>query len=254
VFSFECDFFPDLARTSIEEYCDTVVAAFAGTLYRNGVLLDSPQHLIALEDRGRLYGIAPTEDAFDPRYYNRYAHDELEKLLTLSRQPPSYRLLGKVIGLRDCCECADPAWYILFTTFLEDEPPVRCGDCSRPVPLYRLPRLEDEEEHGSIRHWASDYQACDRLWLGSAIGERWSYRQMSHLDSPLTREGREVCRAMAARMQKPWYYELMRWPRRPPEQCPACGEAWELDQPIHRLFTHKCDRCCLLSIDYSRNL
>jgi predicted nucleic acid-binding Zn ribbon protein len=179
--SYEYDFFPDLARTSVEEYCDGVVSSFIGSLYRNGAFVDAARNLVPLEDRARLYCITPAADAFDPRYYNKYCREDLEKMLALSRQPPDFRLLGKVIGLRDCCECAAPAWYILFTTFLDDEPPVRCGDCGRPVPIYRLPKLEEEEEPGSIRQWASIYQACDRLWIESSVGERWSYRQMSHL-------------------------------------------------------------------------
>src|SRR3712207_2250620 len=111
MYSFEYDFFPDPARTNVEAYCDGVVSSFVGVLYRNGAILDSASNLIALEDRGRLSCIAPAEDAFDPRYYNRYCREELEKLLALSRQSPTFRLLGKVIGRRECCGCATPGWY-----------------------------------------------------------------------------------------------------------------------------------------------
>ena len=138
---------------------------------------------------------------------------------------------------------------MLFTTFLDDAPPVRCGDCGRPVPLYRIPRLPDEEEHSDIRRWAGAYQAYDTLYMLSGSGERASYLHMSRLDSALTREGRQICAAMAERTGKPWYYYLHRDYSPQRQTCPGCGGPWALEEPLHGLYDYRCDRCCLLSVE-----
>lgn len=87
--------------------------------------------------------------------------------------------------------------------------------------LLSLP--EGEEEPGSMRQWAATYRACDALFMLSGTGERFGYRQMARLGSPLTREGREICQAMADRMGKPWYYYLHRYYSSQSKTCPGCG-------------------------------
>jgi predicted nucleic acid-binding Zn ribbon protein len=247
MFLCEYDFFPDASKNDLDGYWHGPLSCFLAALYQNGALLGSSWHLLPAEDRIRLTAIVPTEDALDARYYDRWASQALERLMEQSRRPPTFQILGKALGLPDCCLCPSPGWYVLFTTFLNDRPPVECGDCGRSVPLYRLPL--SEEETPDIRRWGVIYQACDMLFIQSGVGERFGYRQMSRFDSPLSREGREICRAMSERMGRPWYYHLTRYYRRPEPRCPGCGEAWKLEAPLPGLYTHRCDRCCLLSMD-----
>jgi len=244
----EWDFFPDDAQPDRDSFLDRVGWLLA-SLYRHGALVDRGWHLVGLEDRARYYGIIPAEDALDERHYNRYIREEFDRVVALSRQPPSFRILGKAAELGECCACQDPSWYVLLTTFLKDEPPVRCGGCGRPVPLYRIPRPPDDEEHSGIRRWAGAYQAYDTLYMLSGVGERSSYRQMSRLDSLLTREGRQVCEAMAGRTGKPWYYYLHRDYSPQRKDCPGCGGRWALEAELHGLYDYRCDRCCLLSVE-----
>jgi predicted nucleic acid-binding Zn ribbon protein len=243
----EWDFFPNDA-TDRDSFLEAVSCLLAA-LYRHGALIGQGWHLITLEDQARFYGIAPAEDALETENYNRYVQEELEKVLQLSRQPPSCRVLGKAEGMRNCCACDAPTGYVLFTTFLCDGPPVRCADCGRPVPLYRIPRLPDEEEHADIRQWAGNYQAYDTLYMLSGAGERASYRQMSRLDSALTREGRQICAAMAVRIGKPWYYYLHRDYSPQRKACPGCGGSWALEEQLHCLCDYRCDHCFLLSVE-----
>jgi predicted nucleic acid-binding Zn ribbon protein len=140
---------------------------------------------------------------------------------------------------------------VLFTTMLDDRPPVECGDCGGAVPLYRLPKLEGDEEHSDIRSWPGAYQACDTLFMGSGVGERFGYRQMSRFDSPLTHEGREICQAMAELMGRPWSYYLTKYYSAQSKSCPGCGGPWVLDEPLFGLYHYKCDDCCLLSTEPS---
>jgi predicted nucleic acid-binding Zn ribbon protein len=249
MFVCEYDFFPDLDKTVVADLVNRELSSFIGDLYRSGQIVRDPWNVVELEDRVRLSCIIPAEDALDSRYYSRYAHRDLEQLLLKSRRPPAYRVLGKALGLPECCECKEPSSYVLFTTMLDDQPPVECGDCGRAIPLYRIPLLEGEEEHSAIRRWAGTYQACDTLFMGSGVGERFGYRQMARFDSPLTREGREICRTMSERTGRPWYYYLTKYYSAQSKLCPGCGSEWELDEPLFRLYHYKCDDCQLLSTE-----
>jgi predicted nucleic acid-binding Zn ribbon protein len=244
----EWDFFPRDAHTELDQFLDSAVFSFLSGLIHTGVLLNGPWHLVALDDRVRFFGIAPAEDALETENFNRYVRESLEKVLQQSRQPPSLRVLGNAQGTENCCSCEAPTGYVLITTFLRDEPPVRCADCGRPVPLYRIPRLPDEEEHSDIRQWAGNYQAYDTLYMLSGAGERSSYRQMSRLDSALTREGRQICANMAARTGKPWYYYLHRDYSPQRKVCPGCGGPRALGEQVHGLYDYRCDHCFLLSV------
>jgi predicted nucleic acid-binding Zn ribbon protein len=247
MYSIEYDFFPDPSKTDAESFYNGPLSSFLASLYRSSILIGDPWNLVPLEDRIRLFGIIPTPDALDARHYNTYARADLERLLEQSRQPPCFRIVGKVLELPDCCSCEEPGWYVLKTDFLNDGPPVQCGDCGRPVPLFRLPLLENEGEHSAVLRWDEIYQAYDTLFIQSSVGERSGYRQMSRLNSGLTREGRKICRAMAEGMGKPWYYYLNRYDDPQEPVCPGCGGPWKLTEPLHRLYDYKCDRCCLLS-------
>jgi predicted nucleic acid-binding Zn ribbon protein len=246
---FECDFFPDDSEMDAERYLDAVVYPFLAALHRNGSIIGSPSHLVQLEDRLRLFCITPAEDALDARSHTPVIQGCLDRVLQRSRQPPFFRRLGTAAGLPDCCSCEDSGWYVLFTTFLSEGPPVECGDCGQPVPLYRLPPVGDDDEQSDIRGWAGNYQAYDTLFMLSGPGERSGYRQMARLDSALTREGRRICKTMAEQMGKPWYYYLHRYGTPQPEACPGCGNPWKLNEPLHGLYAYKCDRCCLVSME-----
>jgi len=141
---------------------------------------------------------------------------------------------------------------ILFTTHLEVQSPVRCGDCFGPVPLYALPPTYNDEEHYGVVKWAADYQACDRLQMGCATGERFGLREMSHFGSSLSRRGREVCRVIERKTGTPTYYHLFRWKGRGlaaerRRACPGCGGAWLLPARRHERFDFRCEACRLLS-------
>src|SRR6266852_5319916 len=210
MFLFQCDFFPDCSQADIEDFVDTWLHPFLAALDRMGSIVERPWHVGQLGGRVRLFCMAPTEDALEAHRHSRDASACFARLVERSRQPPSFLLLGEAVGMPRCCSCQNSTWYILFTTFVSESSPVRCGDCGLPVPLYRLTLPEGDDEPGSIRRWAATYQACDTLFMLSGPGERFGYRQMARLDSPVTRMGREVCEAMADRMGRPWYYYLHR--------------------------------------------
>jgi hypothetical protein len=49
--------------------------------------------------------------------------------------------------------------------------------------------LPTQDEYDDVVHWQSNYQACDTLQMNSSVLERAAMREMSRLDSQLTRDG-----------------------------------------------------------------
>lgn len=251
--SFQYDFFPDPAQRGEEfEQFDDSLYWFLGCLRKSGQVIGALDTLVELDGCIRFNGMAPAEDSLEHKYHSTYGQDVFAKLLAQSVQPPQLRLLGKILGASDVCACSDPSCYILFTTFIAIAPPVQCGDCDLPIPLYRLPLIYGEKDYSALVSWESTYQSCDTLFMQSGVGERFGYRQMAQHDSPLSKVGREICAAMTEAKQRSFYYFLMKYYSAQKEICPSCGDSWRLAEPLHSFYEFKCDRCFLLSSDENR--
>lgn len=193
--------------------------------------------------------LLPDEDALDAAHHNKYVRMSLQKLAQIGLGEPEFTVFEDLQGA-SACPCSQPQSYILYTNYILLESPLRCGDCFRPVPLYRIPPTYDDE-YFNIVCWQSEYQACDRLHMNSATLERAATRQMSRLDSMLTQQGLEACRIIQEVTQIPAYYYLYRYHGRSLRQerlrlCPSCGGEWLLPEKWHK-FHFKCDRCRLVS-------
>jgi predicted nucleic acid-binding Zn ribbon protein len=194
--------------------------------------------------------MVPEHNSIAPEYHGKYVQKYLHEgeaqgiLITSSD-------VGKECASGQACSCANPSAYILFTTFVSLESPLRCLDCFRPVPLYRLPATP-AGEHCEIIGWQSDYQSCDRLQMNCTVLERAATHQISDLHSPLSQQGLAICQRLESMTNKPVYYYLYRASGRSlaSEQkrlCPSCGHPWYQETPLHSLFHFKCERCRLLS-------
>jgi predicted nucleic acid-binding Zn ribbon protein len=138
----------------------------------------------------------------------------------------------------------------LFTHYLNRESPLRCGNCFAPIPLYRIPHIQDEE-YLDVHQWEADYKACDTLQMHIRTGERFGERQMFQHDSSLSRRGRELCVRIASLTRRPTYYYLHKVRARSSAEeerrrCPNCNGQWKLGKRWH-LFDFRCDQCLLLS-------
>src|SRR5262249_48613682 len=143
-----------------------------------------------------------------------------------------------------------PSCYVLFTTYLAVDSSLTCGDCFRSVPLYRIPHT-DAQSYQDILFWQSNYRACDHLQMACTTGERFGMRELSHVGSALSLEGRGVCEKITNLTGIPTYYYLYRYKGRSRTSetkrlCPACGGSWLLQERWH-LFDFRCDRCRLVS-------
>jgi predicted nucleic acid-binding Zn ribbon protein len=239
------------ARSGNQEVGFDRIQSYLAALHQNGQILgDSPTAKIR---GGYLVFVGvPRGDATDARHGNRWVRQTAARLRDDGLRPPEIRLLGHEPDTPEACRCRRRRSLILFTNFLSDESPVRCGACFGPVPLFTLPRMGDAADYSDILRWQSAYQAMDTLHIGSGPGERFAHRQMSDVRSALSRDGREVGEQIEKKTGRPVYYYLMkhygvsdRLERR--RRCPLCKGAWLLGKPQHGIFDFRCDRCRLLS-------
>ena len=221
-----------------------------GAFVRNGNLVG--ESILAPEANGwSVYGMAPARDAFKRATRNVFVEQRIRGLVQAKLKQPHIRLLGKIPETAHDCRCPRPKSYILFTTFLHLDPPLRCMHCIGTVPLYRLPRPKTGE-HSELLSWESNYQACDSLQMNCTVGERFGAHQMSDPTSSLSQSGLAVCKEIERLTGRPVYYYLFRDSTRSRlaelrRKCPSCGGTWLLKKPLHGKFDFKCDKCHLLS-------
>jgi len=225
---------------------------FLLSAYRmDGHVLGKELITLSVGDRLEAYVQVPATDAFDAGLANEWTAKSLERLQEVGLSAPEFTVIDGNEPV-SACGCSDRTSLILFTTYVELLPPIKCGDCFHPVPLYRLPRMNNDE-FCEVMTWQSNYQACDTMFMNSGTGERFGYRQMSQIDSALTHEGQAICRHFEDKTGAPTYYYLHRYYRRSntleaARLCPGCGGEWKLPRQWHDRFDFKCDVCRLISV------
>ncbi len=240
-------FVPESVDAETVEFLFTNLLA---TWYKNGQTCGHRMELTFVDSRCLAPVMLPEGNALAPEHDNAYVRKDAEAMLAAGMRGPEVTILGEDLEEPAVCACPLPTSYILFTHMFTQAPPLQCGTCFRPVPLYRIPPTSDGEYLG-ILGWRDDYQACDTLWLNSGTLERAATREMSRVDSSLSQNGRSICDAITVSTGVPTYYYLFHFHGRSAKQererqCPGCGGAWRLDKPIS-IIDFRCDRCRLMS-------
>ncbi len=229
-----------------------VAAAVYGVLgawKQNGQLLPGEFPRTIMRTCCRVVATCPETNSLEPRYAGKDVREAVAGLAESGLREPAWRLLGEDLDSPVADKCRKPTWYILSADCLSNAPPVQCGECHEPIPLYRLPSPVDP---GKVLYWHHTYRAMDFIQLGSGTGERFALKQMADPNSFLSRDGREICRVIEKATGVPTYYYLQRVrPRSLAAEkksvCPSCGRKWLLAKPLHGRYDFKCDRCRLLS-------
>lgn len=227
-----------------------VIELLLGALRMNGQILGREFPIALDRETYRSYLLLPEEDSLESDKANRYVLKWLNKLAELNVDF-SWRLVGHEPNSNAVCSCTNPSHYILYTTYLSLETPIRCGDCFGNIPLYRLPATSDGE-YFDIISWESDYKACDTLQMNCTTGERFSIHHLSEQKSSLSKQGLDICNRITLSTEKPVYYYLLKptgkgMKSELSRKCPSCGGKWLLQEPLHGLFDFRCDQCRLLS-------
>lgn len=232
------------------ESVNDLVNLLLGAWRMNGQILGK-QFLIAQTDKDfEVYVDAPNADSLSEKYNNKYVKETLKKIKE-KKITPKTTVLGLEPDSAMMCNCKKTRSYILFTTYVSLESPLKCADCFGVVPLYKISKTADEEYH-DIMSWESNYQSCDSLQMNCVVGERFAINQLSKYDSRLTKQGLKVCRHIEKVSGKKVFYYLYKdssksYKSELLRKCPNCGKDWLLKSPLHHKFDFKCKKCQLLS-------
>lgn len=185
------------------------------------------------------------------KFNNSYVNHHIQKLEALCGSKLEFRTVGKTYETyKNPCKCKKSDFYILITNYVTIESPLTCGSCLKSVPLYRLPKYENDE-YMSILSWETNYISCDSLQMNCQVGERWALNQMENVNSQLSKQGLEICRKIEELTNSPTYYYLHNYRKfrgddlsRP---CPICNKRWDLKEKL-LFFDFKCDNCKIVSI------
>jgi predicted nucleic acid-binding Zn ribbon protein len=232
------------------EHISELVNYLLGAWRMNGQILGN-QFLIAQTKTGlEVYVDAPDADSLSEEFNNKYVN---KRLAGISEQDiiAKITVLGKEPESASLCECKQIKSYILFTTYISLESPLKCTDCFGIVPLYKIPKTADEEYHNIIS-WQSNYQSCDSLQINCEVGEKFGTNQLSKYDSQLTKQGLKVCQSIEKATGRKVYYYLYKYSAKSykselSRKCPSCKSDWHLKEPLHNIFDFKCEKCNLLS-------
>ncbi len=238
-----------LPKKPSEELSD-MVFAYLCSLRMNGQVAGREWSLYFNNNRYISVVMTPERDSLKSKWNGFYVKQSLEKLHENKIVTSSQMLAEDTQSLKPC-RCKNSSAYVLHTDYLTLESPVHCLDCFQPIPLYKLPKMPSKEYYELIS-WASDYKSCDSLQMNCQNLERAATRQISDVNSSLSKAGRAHCKTLETLTGKPFYYHLYRsyngkLALEKKRVCPSCGGQWYLEKPLHRFFDFKCDKCLLLS-------
>jgi len=234
-----------------QEALDKIQSYLAALLHNNQIVGDHTP--MAKVSGGYLVTAnVPEASALADRFASKWVRKCLRELAAVGVTAPKVTHLGTDPASAAPCKCRKRPFLILFTTFLNAEPPLRCGACFGPIALYKVPATDEAGHHQDILWWQDTYQAMDWLFIGTGPGERFAHDQLSRFDSDLSTHGRELVRALEKKVHVRVYYYLYKHFGRSDRaerkrKCPSCGKAWLRKEPLHRLFDFQCRRCRLLS-------
>jgi predicted nucleic acid-binding Zn ribbon protein len=205
-------------------------------------------------DGGFIYltTVLPTKESLSDVYNNKYVKERFEKLIGFFEV--EFFQEGENLEYRKSCNCGKPSWYFLYNEENNGESPLVCGDCRKPVPLYKVPCIFNEEGHRSVLSWQRAKNAMDELWY-HGLWDRFTYGETVLHKSKINREGRRVCKELEKGLGAPVYYfiyflcepfgEGMTTPKGLPHDipkvCPQCGGVWIDDTEFC-----KCEKCRLI--------
>ena len=239
------------------EAMDDAILTVLAALNKNGQIFR--EYVLAKKKKGYITVVdLPEKTALKKTNNNKWVNQAYEELTRLGLKIPTVKIISEVEFNGRGCRCKSPKSYIIFTSYLDHQTPIMCGDCWSLVPLYRIPPSYNEIEHNDLLKWQADYIACDTLQMHCETGERFGIREMSRHDSSLSKRGLEVCRNIEKSTGKPVYYYLYNPNAKSrtvdrKRNCPSCNGEWLLEKTFHSLFDFRCDKCRLL-IDYSNYL
>lgn len=211
--------------------------SFVAALGRSGQRADPWPAFVADGGDVRCRLTVPAADALEARHDSSEAAEARKAVgrVELIR-------VGEAAESAGLCGCASRPFLLLFTTFIEEATPLRCGGCWGLVPLYAVPSPRGDGDQGDLLGWAARYQALDSLYMQSGACEGFAYAQVSSRGSLFGAETMALCKGLEERIRIPVYAYLNR-PHGPVlDACPECGQGWEREDAAGP-WVFRCEPC-----------
>lgn len=202
-------------------YCESLIWESFNILRKTGQVYDNFQ-VVSEDGAYAVYVIMPGADALDLAFCSDETVDAVKKLAAIFSL--KVESLGPTTTCEDSCTCEAPTWYMLYTDLLTEESPVVCGDCAKPVPLYKLPAILDKEGQSNFLNWQDQFKALQMLDVHNYDHEMTS-REIYEPTSRINKMGRALCRAAEGAKKVPVFYH-MELKRGADAACPLCGKEW----------------------------
>jgi predicted nucleic acid-binding Zn ribbon protein len=192
-----------------------------------------------------------TEEALTPQCFNDYVKKSIEHLEKLCDKTLIIKYLGSGEDEEKyICNCSQHDHFVLYRSQYS---PILCGSCGKDLPLFKLPKMEDQRYWG-INVWNDCAKACMVLDLSCSVGEKWAIKQQCDPNSQLSKLGRSIATKITEVTGVKTYYFIHNWSFRSKAKdiarpCPSCGGAWRLEKEIHGYMRYKCDTCLLMSAE-----
>jgi predicted nucleic acid-binding Zn ribbon protein len=250
-----------IPKTPIVNEDETVglIWSYLSSLERNGQVYINYE-VIKTRDYYTVFTSVPEKDALCEKYNNIYAAKDLKELKEI------FKIRREFVGDNRndfaFCDCAEkPPFYLLYETHLQEPSPVYCGNCGGFVPMYKFPFVKKtciktkcncyDDEHFMINSWKHAYYCIDRLFMNCLV-DGFTYKQMNSPNSALSKNGREICKCYENETGIPFYYDLLYYEQKRPDNCPVCGKVWKLETPLkfgYFTATHMCEDSRLMIIN-----
>ncbi|MFN4152447.1 MAG: DUF2310 family Zn-ribbon-containing protein, partial [Candidatus Sericytochromatia bacterium] len=183
----------EIKNTQNKEEIINNLWTFSASLLHNGQILQSID--IISENKNKIFIIVlcPEMLSLNNKFSNKYVISSLNELEKSADTNIEIKFIGKdaeISSDKDIECCNKTNYYILFNHYFKKQSPVSCGNCFKPIPIYKICK----EKNLGILAWQENYKACDWLQLGSTVGKKFGLNEMSNFDTKLTKEGLEVCK------------------------------------------------------------
>ncbi len=245
--------FPIKRNKSFEqEKYSEIIEEYLSALCLNGQIWNEYQ-LGVVNGVPKGYVNVPEKISITPKYTSSYGMSLQNKLKELGGSYPIWSFLTDE-GELPWKDWEKSEFLFLRTNFLDNSSPVAIPyrENGTPVPLYLIPVDDNVREY--ISRWNYSYQAHDQLWIGSGALEMMAYKQIANIESDLSIQGREYCKAIENATGIPTYfYQYRYFGYRVGEEnrvCPACGSQWRnsvFPDKSFSKFQFLCEQCRIVS-------
>ncbi len=226
------------------DYCEELIYESFNVLRKTGHVYENFYIVREASGNYAVYVIMPGADALDLEFCTEEAVDIIKKLAVIFSL--KVESVGAAVTCENSCTCADPSWYMLYSDLLTEESPVICGDCGKPVPLYKLPAILDKDGQSNLLNWQDQLKSFQKLDMYNYAHD-YTSGELQNPASRLNKMGRALCRAMEKAKSVPVFYHLERNIRDASEVCPLCGREWS--RTANEEITSKLCTFCRIAVD-----